>query len=300
MIRNTLPLLALALFTNLAQATEPLVAHEWALWHLVQGHAQVMPQVLDTLPAHVHNYAGNSGFPFGTSLDGTIVKKPVAWFYGPEGTVVEYWLRQKNNGHILATFPTPAAWNPSMTTWTLTLGPKNARERAGESGQSPWYGKLYLPQANAVSNPATLETEGFLFYEASVFSSLPVALVAGGLEVREPLPLVLAVFRQASGLAVHFQTALGKTAKWTFPGSLNRMETAQASAELTQRLVSQGLFEAEAKAFAAVWQPELFETPGKRVLVLLPQKTYESLLPVEITPAPTRFVRVGAILVEMP
>ncbi len=300
MIRKTLPFLVLALFSGKAQAAEPLVVHEWGLWHLVEGKAQVMPQVLDTLPTHVHKFVAGVWPNFGTMPSGMIVKKPVAWFYGPEGTVAEYKLTQKDKGLILANFPAVAVWNQGIATWKLTLGPKNFSAPKGEISPSPWYDKLYLPDANAVSHQDKNETEGFLFYEASTFSDLPVSLVGGALAVKEPLPLVLAVSRDEAGLAVQFTNAIGTAAQWTFPTSLDRMETSQAVGELARRLIGLGLFEGEAKAFATVWQPELFETLGKRVLVILPQKTYARLLPVEIIPAPQSFVRVGAILVEMP
>ena len=300
MICQTLPLLVLALLAGKALSAQPLIVHEWGLWHLVEGNAQIMPQMLDTLPDHVHKFGVNGWLNFGTTPSGTIVKKPVAWFYGPAGATVEYKLTQRNNGRILAAFPAAAVYNRGLTTWKLTLGPKNFPGSKGAINQSSWFDKLYLPGANAVSYPEKNETEGFLFYEASTFSDLPVSLVGDVLTIKEPLPLVLAVSRDESGLSVHFANAIGIAAKWTFPTALKTMETTQAESELARRLISLGLFAEEAKAFATVWRPELFETLGKRLLVLLSQKTYARLLPAEIIPAPAKFVRIGAILVEMP
>ena len=306
MFRKSVSLLALAFLFGPAQAAEPLVAHEWGLWHLMGGDAQTMGQVFETLPPHVNNSIvdmNDFGWPnFGTLPDGTVVKKPVVWFYGPEGSAVEYKLTPRDQGNVLANFPSvsDSEFNVSAT-WKLTLGAKGFPEPEGEKGVSPWYGKLYLPDANSVSVPEKNETEGFLFYEASTFSGLPVALSENGFVVfTETMPLVVSISKDDAGLAVQFDNALPATIQWQFPAAAEKMDTAQAADKLTQQLVRFGLFEPEAKAFVSVWQPELFETNGRCVLAVLAPETYARLLPAQITPAPQSFVRVGAILVDLP
>ena len=60
-------------------------------------------------------------------------------------------------------------------------------------------------------------------------------------------------------------------------------------------LVAQGLTAQESRALVRTWRPEFFETSGLRVISVLPQWAYESLLPLELFPVPEELVRVGLI-----
>lgn len=63
-------------------------------------------------------------------------------------------------------------------------------------------------------------------------------------------------------------------------------------------LVKFGLTSAEAQSLVATWQREFFETPGLRVLTVLPQWIYDVVLPMEVLPAPGEMVRLGIVWTE--
>jgi hypothetical protein len=61
---------------------------------------------------------------------------------------------------------------------------------------------------------------------------------------------------------------------------------------VTMALVSDGLFEKEARAMVKTWQSSWFGEPGTRVLYSLPKADTDALLPLRLTPAPKELVRV--------
>jgi len=56
---------------------------------------------------------------------------------------------------------------------------------------------------------------------------------------------------------------------------------------------------AESMSLVKTWTPEFFETPGVRVITLLPPWIYEAALPLEIYPVPEETVRVGLVWAEL-
>ncbi|HAU28881.1 MAG TPA: hypothetical protein DCW68_02070 [Rhodospirillaceae bacterium] len=307
MKNKILPALALSLImaTPALAQTSGLTAHEWGLWHLSGNLAETMPQVQETLPPHVNNTLitiDDFGWPsFGNRPDGMIVRKPVVWFYGAEGTALTYKVNLSGNSRIIANFPSldGSLGEPGTAVWNLTLGEKDFAEPEQEKGMSPWYGKLYLPEANSVSFKERNETEGFLFYEASVLHELPISRNESGVTLDEDMPLVVSILNMpGQGVSVQFNHNVAK-GDYPFPQDMGKTDIESATATLSKALEDMGLFKAEAEAFTSVWQPELFELGG-RVLVILPQETYNRLLPATITPKPERFIRIGAIMTEVP
>lgn len=65
-----------------------------------------------------------------------------------------------------------------------------------------------------------------------------------------------------------------------------------AKKEIENALVQEGLFRDEAKAMVNTWEKSYFQTPGPRVLYVLPQSETEKILPLTITPKPNKMVRV--------
>jgi hypothetical protein len=62
--------------------------------------------------------------------------------------------------------------------------------------------------------------------------------------------------------------------------------------EVTRALIAQGLYEAEAEAMVRTWSSAWFASSGRRVLYLLPRAVTDEVLPLSITPAPDKLVRV--------
>lgn len=69
-------------------------------------------------------------------------------------------------------------------------------------------------------------------------------------------------------------------------------------AQLQSALEKQGLYKKEAKAFVETWKDSYVNTDGIRVLYMLPQKYTDEILPLSISPAPDKLVRVMVGRVE--
>jgi hypothetical protein len=69
-------------------------------------------------------------------------------------------------------------------------------------------------------------------------------------------------------------------------------------ATMLQTLVSQGLYEKEAKAMLETWRDSWFED-GLRVFHILPRRMTDSVLPITISPQPTQLVRVLVSRIEI-
>lgn len=64
-------------------------------------------------------------------------------------------------------------------------------------------------------------------------------------------------------------------------------------------LLQKGLREDEANALIQTWKKEFFQTPGQRVLLILSQADYNTLIPLTLRPTPTTTTRVGIIWYEL-
>jgi hypothetical protein len=62
--------------------------------------------------------------------------------------------------------------------------------------------------------------------------------------------------------------------------------------DMVEALVSEGLYEKEARAMVDTWKDQWFSEEGSRVFYLLPRAWTDRVLPLEVTPKPHRVVRV--------
>lgn len=91
--------------------------------------------------------------------------------------------------------------------------------------------------------------------------------------------------------------AAGETQNAVLPS--DSITTDELRSAMTERLVGAGLFEKEAIAMVNTWQDSWFTEQGTRLFYLVPQETTDALLPLEITPAPDKTVRVMVGRVEI-
>src|SRR5436305_2198110 len=61
---------------------------------------------------------------------------------------------------------------------------------------------------------------------------------------------------------------------------------------VVQALVSDGLFDKEARAMVKTWKSSWFGEQGTRIFYCLPQADTDRLLPLQLSPAPKEMVRV--------
>lgn len=66
----------------------------------------------------------------------------------------------------------------------------------------------------------------------------------------------------------------------------------QASRQLADALVAEGLYRAEAEAMVKTWRDAWFEDQGVRVLYILPRAWTDTTLPITMAPQPSKLVRV--------
>ena len=73
---------------------------------------------------------------------------------------------------------------------------------------------------------------------------------------------------------------------------------AAAQGRFLAMLTDYGLTSEEAAGLADVWKPQFWQTPGKRLLVILAAKDYDAMCPLRVRPKPTEVVRLGVLLTE--
>jgi hypothetical protein len=74
---------------------------------------------------------------------------------------------------------------------------------------------------------------------------------------------------------------------------------AEAKKHFLAMLTDYGLTADEAAGLADVWKHQFWETPGKRLLVVLSAKDYDAMCPLRMRPKPTELVRLGILLTEL-
>jgi hypothetical protein len=172
-----------------------------------------------------------------------------------------------------------------------------------EAGENEHYAYARETDSATVqlTDPAMSGTyhEKFLFYRGVGNFDLPVTLRSSGdgrfvltHSGKTPLHYAFLVEVGTDGRTVRFarfDNILG-SADMILP---SRAGTIDALAEeVVGALVSDGLYEKEARAMVKTWRASWFGEPGTRVLYSLPQAATDALLPLRLTPAPRQIVRV--------
>jgi hypothetical protein len=151
-----------------------------------------------------------------------------------------------------------------------------------------------------ITDPAMMATyrEKFLFYRGVGNFDLPVTLkgLGGGRFAftnsgKTPLHYAFLVQIDAARLVrfARYDDVSGSVEMALPKESATPSALADA---VTMALVSDGLFEKEARAMVKTWQSSWFGEPGTRVLYSLPMANTDALLPLRLTPAPKELVRV--------
>jgi hypothetical protein len=150
-----------------------------------------------------------------------------------------------------------------------------------------------------ITDPTTFTTyhEKFLFYRGVGNFNLPVALKSSGggrfvLTNSGKTPLHYAFLVQIDNGAVRFARydQIGQSVEMALPSESASLDA--LSEAMVQALVSDGLFDKEARAMVKTWKSSWFGEEGTRVLYSLPQAETDSLLPLHLQPQPRELVRV--------
>jgi hypothetical protein len=171
-----------------------------------------------------------------------------------------------------------------------------------EPGENEHYG--YARETDSahiqITDPAMLTTyrEKFLFYRGVGNFNLPVRVTASGsdrfnLTHSGKTPIHYAFLVQIDpGGAVRFARydQIVQSVEMTLPSQTATLD--ELSNEMVRALISDGLFEKEARAMVKTWRSSWFGERGTRVLYSLPQGDTDALLPLRLSPAPKELIRV--------
>ncbi len=202
----------------------------------------------------------------------------------------------------------------------MTSPPIEDRQRYG------WWERLRSVPSSWLGSQG--ESERFLYYDGPTRMSSPVQVDVKGKRLRLksiPMPSAAAARAEDDGGPLASQTAGdygtkrhglyvevtgGQTAARIVPvadgesdidlEAIAPMTSAAAQKHFLTMLTEYGLTADEASGLADVWKRQFWETPGKRLLVVLAAKDFDAMCPLRIRPKPSELVRLGVLLTELP
>lgn len=307
-------------------ATGPagLVAHEWGTFTSIAGRDGTgldwRPlRVKSDLPTFVYSIEKKDGFrntvkDGGKSMPSRIrMETPVIYFYAPsemevdvavsfpDGIITE-WYPQAGlvNGHF---GPDSRALRGTGITWgNIKLVPGGKDEFLRETATSHYYPARETdatPVQVCNADKSRVETEKFLFYRGLGSFNLPLQAKIEGNRLKlshayrnflTVAPTDLMVFENRGG-KIGFRVIPAVTEETTVERPTLDADLESVLTQLQKTLVAKGLYEKEARAMIATWRDSWFEE-GLRIFYILPRKTTDEILPLEINPKPVETVRV--------
>ena len=304
--------------TQAQAAAQSLVVHEWGTFTSMQTSAGVTLEGMhhedEALPGFVHardikpkNQKGIEILPEAVTQK---METPVLYFH----TAVARKIKVRVDfpqGVISQWYPDVTAFAPAKNTLTKLAGGSVTWDVQLDPKLDPALSPVVAPDdiwAPSRKVAATMlsygkQVERFLFYRGLGRFELPVRVtsdVAGMVTVRndgkEDLPAAFLLLTTASGgrVVALGPIAAGQSVKAQVPEALPGIAALVQSAgqALHSALVATGLFADEARSMVDTWSKSYFQTPGLRVLYVLPAAWTDALLPLQVTPAPTATVRV--------
>jgi hypothetical protein len=190
------------------------------------------------------------------------------------------------------------------------VGPLDAAAIKVQPGATPAFpvettASRYYAARQTDAAPITVDgqNEKFLFYRGVGRIQVPLAvrIAADGkiaIENRgaDPVPGVILFESRGGKLGYRTVGTVERSATADTP-SLDRT-FAELQSDLETTLVAQGLFAKEAHAMVETWRDSWFEE-GSRVLYIVPARTIDSMLPVQIEPVPSQIARVFVGRIEL-
>jgi hypothetical protein len=306
--------LAVAIGTNLSSfssantvGTAPeLVVHEWGTFTSVAGRdgSPLIWRPLNVesdLPAFVYSvdqgdtfrglrYLTKSGSPVRIRME-----TPVLYFYAKEEMSVTVKVGFPS-GRITEWYPA-ARVNRSDIDWgELRVMPEAQVYLANDFRENHYYPARETDAAAIqVRTDRGTEQEKFLFYRGVGNFALPLSV-----KLAEDKVVINQAGDENVSKVVLFENRDGKIGYRT--SELTSTETALNRPELRgdikdlrrdlkAMLLAEGLFEKEAEAMLNTWRNSWFEE-GLRVFYIMPRKTTDAILPLDINPQPANLVRV--------
>jgi hypothetical protein len=313
------------LFRAQTPVSDPsLTAHEWGTFTSIAAKdgraANWLPLTGSTdLPAFVEHFQGAN---FKGGLRGTVrMETPVLYFYTNHPTTISVHV-SFSQGLITEWYPhanrvepvglqTQARMVAYLNDWSrrqkqpdssiswdsITLEPNSSASLPREDHTNHYYAARQTSSTPLrVKTQASEQVEKFLFYRGVASFSVPmsVKLASDGKILTQNLseqeiPAMLVFERRGDKFG--FRIADASAAQPTLdPPELNAsMDSLKHAVE--NMLMAQGLYYDEAQAMFETWRDSWFEE-GSRLLYIVPRQFVDSVLPLSITPAPAKTVRV--------
>jgi hypothetical protein len=322
---------ALCLFAATNRFTHAdLTVHEWGTFTSVAASDGAPAEwntlgCKDDLPSFVNDF-GYRGFKF--RLGGTVrMETPVLYFYSPNelnarvkvsfpnGLLTEWYPQADNQifakksatGEMLPLPGNLSGINASLMNQTGVLEWKSVKilpagdyAFPSEKGASRYYAARATDSAPL---QVGTEHEKFLFYRG--VARIPVPLVAkvgddGKITVQnkgtDAVPSVI-LFENRAG-SIGYRNAGHLATSLTLERPVLNATSRQLKTDLQAALISNGLYPKEAAAMIDTWHDSWFEE-GSRLIYILPESAVNSMLPIEIDPAPARIERVFVGRIEL-
>jgi hypothetical protein len=264
----------------------------------------------------------------GRPVAGVTVKMetPVIYFHSDEafdvsvkvgfqGGTISQWYPDRTGGEVLPIPPAKSKaadwtldfskpWQGSIEWNARVLSPAESKDAIlFKPGESLHWMRPRVPEANALRMPNG-ETEGFLFYRC-------IGAFDPGLTTTVGADDTLHLQNRSGGdipFAMVFEKNAGQTRWKVLPDGLpadGRLaiptsgftETAATFAEPIYRemiagLTATGLLKSEATAMVETWWNSYFAADGLRVFWVVPAAKTDAILPLKVSPAPDKIVRV--------
>jgi hypothetical protein len=333
---SILTLVAVIAANAIALSAENYYVHEWGTMTQVAGSDGAPLQWYQPSAdlAGLPIFVGNNPFQ-GKSVAGTLLRMetPVLYFY-PQAPMKATAGVTMESGRITEWFPYPATFPFALTAktgepvnlatpveWRFELLPPDDKTALAQIPPAPrGRGDHYahareVPDAWIVRSTyptGSTQADKFIFYRGAADLRIPLLVTApSDTELRlintysEPITGAFllrvennrASWRKLDALPVAPKDSPALAIE---PPATAVDEAATSLAEaVKQELTSAGLTPAEAAAMVATWKEAWFKEPGTRVLALLPESWVNAVLPLKLSPTPTKVKRVFVARMEV-
>jgi hypothetical protein len=304
---------------------DALTAHEWGTFTTVAGEDGRAEHWLPLggptdLPCFVEHFQNSRLFKLvpgqETPLDYTSARSalwgkvrmetPVIYFYSrperdvtvrvrfPRGWMTEWYPHALVSQPYVTTRTVRDAAHTSVIEWkNVKVAASVGTSFPSGDGESHYYAAR---RTEATPLRAGQQVEKFLFYRGVGDFDVPLTAVAradGGVRVANlgsaPFPAVILFERRGDKLGYRIQRDVAGEVSLDAPALTGNLDTLRS--DLQRTLVKAGLFDREAAAMVDTWRDSWFEE-GTRMFYIVPRRTVDAVLPLEITPAPDNLARV--------
>jgi len=306
------------------QKSTGLMVHEWGVFRVYEDEEtalQAMRAEWEGLPKFIYGVKElNRNMPYRGAVD-----KPVIYLHSPQPMTVDLKVSFAK-GQAMVWYPATVTPNSEARDtrtlhWKLYLKefPKEGRFprppagfQAADVPGDHWYARLrdvdaaeLFSQGSDTRVGATWDREKFVYYDGVVPAPKCLEVVFRddtiGVKSLGDFPvhdLFVIDRRQPDKVRVARRDEVASKAELA---DLAMKEVhgerwlADAANDLLDRLQKAGLHADEAKSLVSTWKQEFFHSPQITLIYRLPQAEYDRMLPLTVTPAADKLVRVGLV-----